>query len=121
MPPRRPTSSRPDSSKPSGGGSKNDHTELKPSPYYTSRARKSRPGGRPREADEPPMEGEQEEYYTSNHYPAEGEEEGGEGTPVAGDPRQGSKEFREMGDGEEPLEEDDDNPDSTRAGPPISL
>jgi pSer/pThr/pTyr-binding forkhead associated (FHA) protein len=124
MPPRRPTSSsRADSSKPSGGGAKNDHTELKPSPYYTSRARKSRPGPPvPDEPDEPSMDPpREEEYYTSNHYPAEGEEEEpSEGTPVADDPRAVSKEFHEL-DEDGPLEEDDDNPDATRAGPPISL
>ncbi|HYH96823.1 FHA domain-containing protein [Hyalangium sp.] len=123
MPPRRPTSSRADSSKPSGGASKNDHTELKPSPYYTSRARKSRPA--PPVPDEVPEDpAAEQEYYTSNHYPSEGEEgDPPEGTPVADDPRVVSKEFREMDEGgEEPIEEeDDDNPDSTRAGPPISL
>jgi pSer/pThr/pTyr-binding forkhead associated (FHA) protein/tetratricopeptide (TPR) repeat protein len=70
---------------------------------------------------DPPRE---EEYYTSNHYPAEGEEElePGEGTPVADDPRVVSKEFQELDeDGPIEEEEDDDNPDATRAGPPISL
>jgi pSer/pThr/pTyr-binding forkhead associated (FHA) protein/tetratricopeptide (TPR) repeat protein len=125
MPPRRPTSSsRADSSKPSGGGAKNDHTELKPSPYYTSRARKSRPAPPvPDEPDEPSMDPpREEEYYTSNHYPAEGEEEDpGEGTPVADDPRVVSKEFQELDEDGPIEEEDDDNPDATRAGPPISL
>jgi len=123
MPPRRPTSPRADPSKPSGGEAKSDHTELKPSPYYTSRARKSRPAPPvPDEPDDPSMDPPQEqEYYTSNHFPAEGEEEPGEGTPVADDPRVVSKEFQELDEGEEPLEEDDDNPDATRAGPPISL
>jgi pSer/pThr/pTyr-binding forkhead associated (FHA) protein/tetratricopeptide (TPR) repeat protein len=68
----------------------------------------------------------EEDYHTSNHYPAEegeGEraEEPPEGTPVADDPRVVSKEFREMDEDGEPLEQDDDNPDATRAGPPISL
>ena len=125
MPPRRPTSSsRADSSKPSGGGAKSDHTELKPSPYYTSRARKSRPAPPvPDEPDEPSMDPPQEqEYYTSNHYPAEGEEDPAEGTPVADDPRAVSKEFQELDEDEGPIEEeDDDNPDATRAGPPVSL
>ncbi|WP_407735879.1 FHA domain-containing protein [Hyalangium sp.] len=118
MPPRRPTSSRADSSKPSGGASKNDRTELKPSPY----AKGARRGGRARPPEEPAMENPgEEEYHTSNHYPAEGEEEPAEGTPVGEDPRVVSKEMRAM-DEEEPLEEeDDDNPDSTRAGPPISI
>lgn len=124
MPPRRPTSSpRADSSKPSGGGAKSDHTELKPSPYYTSRARKSRTSPPvPDEPDEPSMDPpREEEYYTSNHYPAEGEEEPGEGTPVADDPRVVSKEFQELDEDGPIPEDDDDNPDATRAGPPISL
>ena len=78
----------------------------------------------PDEPDEPPWRplGE-EEYHTSNHYPAEGEEEEpAEGTPVADDPRVVSKELQELDEEEPPIEEDDDdNPDSTRAGPPISL
>jgi pSer/pThr/pTyr-binding forkhead associated (FHA) protein len=121
MPPRRPTSSRADSSKPSGGASKNDRTELKPSPY----AKGNRRGGRaqPREEpDDPSLENPQEEeYHTSNHFPGGEEEDPAEGTPAGDDPRVVSKEMREL-EGEEPLEEeDDDNPDSTRAGPPISI
>lgn len=147
MPPRRPTSSRADSSKPSGGGaSKNDRTELKPSPYADrsgGAARNERtelkpsplPKGRVRrggaaEVPEEDMEGmdepsmrdpQEEEYHTSNHFPGEGDDEDdpAEGTPVGDDPRIVSKEMRALED-EEP-EEDDDNAESTRAGPPISI
>jgi pSer/pThr/pTyr-binding forkhead associated (FHA) protein len=120
MPPRRPTSSRPDSSKPSGGASKNDRTELKPSPYAKGR-RRSPSAEVPEEPGEPSMENpSEEEYHTSNHFPAEEQEDPAEGTPVGEDPRVVSKEMRAMED-DEPIEEDDDNPDSTRAGPPLSL
>jgi pSer/pThr/pTyr-binding forkhead associated (FHA) protein/tetratricopeptide (TPR) repeat protein len=127
MPPRRPTSSRANSSSASGGASANDRTELKPSPY-------ARRGGRPapppvEDLDaEPSMENPvEEDYHTSNHFPGEEEEEGpGEGTPVGEDPRVVSKEFVSLEDEEEEdgppePEEDDDNPDATRAGPPVSL
>jgi pSer/pThr/pTyr-binding forkhead associated (FHA) protein/tetratricopeptide (TPR) repeat protein len=67
----------------------------------------------------------EEDYHTSNHYPREEDldaEEQAEGTPVAEDPRVVSKEFREMEEeGQESLEQEEDNPDATRAGPPISL
>jgi pSer/pThr/pTyr-binding forkhead associated (FHA) protein/tetratricopeptide (TPR) repeat protein len=67
----------------------------------------------------------EEEYHTSNHYPREEsqeDEEQAEGTPVAEDPRVISKEFREMDEeGQDSLEQEEDNPDATRAGPPISL
>jgi pSer/pThr/pTyr-binding forkhead associated (FHA) protein/tetratricopeptide (TPR) repeat protein len=68
----------------------------------------------------------EEDYNTSNHYPREenqDEEELAEGTPVAEDPRVISKEFREMDEeeGGQDLEQEEDNPDATRAGPPISL
>ena len=66
----------------------------------------------------------EEEYNTSNHYPREEspeDEELAEGTPVAEDPRVISKEFREMDEEGQDLEQEEDNPDATRAGPPISL
>jgi pSer/pThr/pTyr-binding forkhead associated (FHA) protein len=66
----------------------------------------------------------EEEYHTSNHYPAEEsqeEEERAEGTPVAEDPRIVSKEFREMEEDQDSLDQEEDNPDATRTGPPISL
>jgi pSer/pThr/pTyr-binding forkhead associated (FHA) protein/tetratricopeptide (TPR) repeat protein len=124
MPPRRPTSSRASSSAPSGGASKNDRTVLKPSPYASRRPRGSTP--REDEVDgEPSMDvPEDEEYRTSNHYPGELEEEDpSEGTPVGDDPRKVvSKEMMALEDEEDELpEEDDDNPDATRAGPPVSL
>ncbi len=67
----------------------------------------------------------EEDYHTSNHYPG-GQDEGQqgdepEGTPVAEDPRAVSKEFRELDEEGDPLDQEDDNPDATRAGPPISL
>ncbi|WP_224246008.1 FHA domain-containing protein [Hyalangium gracile] len=62
----------------------------------------------------------EEEYHTSNHFPGEeGADDPSEGTPVGDDPRVVSKEMRALED-EEP-EEDDDNPDATRTGPPISI
>jgi pSer/pThr/pTyr-binding forkhead associated (FHA) protein len=68
----------------------------------------------------------EEDYHTSNHYPrgdgAEEEaEEQAEGTPVAEDPRVISKEFRELDEEGQDPQEEDDNPDATRTGPPISL
>ncbi|WP_224369309.1 FHA domain-containing protein [Hyalangium versicolor] len=64
---------------------------------------------------------QEEEYHTSNHFPGEeGEEDPSEGTPVGDDPRVVSKEMRALED-EEPEEDEDDNPDATRTGPPISL
>lgn len=68
----------------------------------------------------------EEDYHTSNHYPRgdapdeEGEEQA-EGTPVAEDPRVVSKEFRELDEEGQDPQEDEDNPDATRTGPPISL
>ncbi|EAU64230.1 FHA domain protein, partial [Stigmatella aurantiaca DW4/3-1] len=130
MPPRRPSSSHADDSpKPSGGASRNDRTELKPSPFASGG--RSRAGARPRsvEVDEGMENGgeapAEEEYRTSNHYPSEEEEEmGEEGTPTPS-ARDATRMtamdgFAEEGE-EEPLAEDDDNPDSTRAGPPVSL
>jgi pSer/pThr/pTyr-binding forkhead associated (FHA) protein len=76
---------------------------------------------------ENPVEEEQEDYHTSNHYPrgegsAEDPNEMAEGTPVEVDPRLVSKEFRELEEeGQDPQEQDEDNPDATRTGPPISL
>ena len=130
MPPRRPTASRANSPDASGGASKNDRTELKPSPFVGKRpARPARPG--PPVAEdvdaEPSMENPvEEDYHTSNHFSGDEEEEGpGEGTPVGEDPRKGSKEFMSLEDGDDEgdaeLEQDDDNPDATRAGPPVSL
>ncbi len=68
----------------------------------------------------------EEDYHTSNHYPGEEAEAPGEGTPVGEDPRGRSKEFVSLEDeeaaegGDEPAA-DDDNPESTRAGPPVTL
>ncbi|HVG62346.1 MAG TPA: FHA domain-containing protein [Hyalangium sp.] len=66
----------------------------------------------------------EEDYHTSNHYPGdEGQEaeEQAEGTPVAEDPRVISKEFRELEEEGQDLEQEEDNPDATRTGPPISV
>jgi pSer/pThr/pTyr-binding forkhead associated (FHA) protein len=112
MPPRRPSSSRAESSKPApAGAARKERTEIRPNP-------KRRHGSNAGEAEA--RKPEEEEYYTSNRYPSE-EEENGEGTPVADDPRAVSKEMLALEDEEEPLEEDDDNPESTRAGPPFSI
>ncbi|MDY7225412.1 FHA domain-containing protein [Hyalangium rubrum] len=123
MPPRRPTSSRANSSRPPAGAPQGDRTELKPSPFANKQ-----PRGEPSAEEEdlePSMENPMEEdYHTSNHFAGEGEEEPGEGTPVGDDPRAVSKEFVSLEDQEqeeEQTEEDDDNPDATRAGPPVSL
>jgi pSer/pThr/pTyr-binding forkhead associated (FHA) protein len=107
---------------PSGGASKNDRTELKPSPYFKGKPRKGAPPGEegpeePAVSMENPVE---EDYHTSNHFAGEEQEDPAEGTPVGDDPRIVSKEMRALED-EEPPEEEDENEDSTRAGPPLSL
>ncbi|MBN1205200.1 MAG: FHA domain-containing protein [Myxococcaceae bacterium] len=119
MPPRRPSSPRADSSKPSpGGASKKDRTEIR---AYPKRRHGEPPQGEEESHPSHSMENpaEEEEYHTSNRYPRE-EGDASEGTPVADDPRVVSKEMFALDD-EEPLEEDDENPESTRAGPPFSL
>ncbi len=129
MPPRRPTSSRASSSSASGGASKNDRTELKPSPYAAKRSSRPAPPPEPPEDEdfEPSMENPvEEDYHTSNHFAGEEEEGPGEGTPVGDDPRKVSKEFVSLEDGEDEdgesaPDDEDDNPDSTRAGPPVSF
>jgi pSer/pThr/pTyr-binding forkhead associated (FHA) protein len=68
----------------------------------------------------------EEDYHTANHFSGDEEDGPGEGTPVGEDPRKVSKEFVSLEDGEEEdgepePEEDDDNPDATRAGPPVSF
>ncbi|WP_225410692.1 FHA domain-containing protein [Stigmatella hybrida] len=119
MPPRRPNSPPADDApKPSGGASRNDRTELRPSPF--ANGERSRAGARPRSVEV------DEEYHTSNHYPDEGEEDAEEGTPTpsARSVRRpsGMDALSEQEEDDEPLpEEDDDNPDATRAGPPVSL
>jgi len=130
MPPRRPTSSRANSSSASGGASKNDRTELKPSPYASKRGPRPAPPPEPEQDEdfEPSMENPvEEDYHTSNHFAGDEEDGPEDGTPVGEDPRVVSKEFRSVEDGEEDEEgepepeEDDDNPDATRAGPPVSF
>jgi hypothetical protein len=91
---------------------------MRPSPF--ANGERSRAGARPRSVEV------DEEYHTSNHYPDEGGEDVGEdGTPAPSardfTRMTGMDALSEQDDGDEPLPDEDDNPDSTRAGPPVSL